>query len=152
MTDGHWRVERVRTLTPEPFAALIRESRDQGFRFLGRLFAEWRSGANRFDGPGEALFVVFGDDRSVLALCGLNVDPFQSDPRIARLRHLYVRDSARRRGLGRHLTRHVLAHASALGFSGVRLRTDTTEAARFYESLGFRRCEEPDTATHEHEL
>ena len=76
---------------------LAREGEAEGFRFLPRLMDEWSSGANRFDQPGEAFFIVT-DGGPIVAVCGLNIDPYQTDPGVARLRHLYVRRPARNVG------------------------------------------------------
>ena len=56
---------------------------------------------------------------------------------IGRLRHLYVRNSERRSGIGSALVQQLLNHAEGV-FHSVRLRTDTREAATFYVSLKFR--------------
>ena len=152
MNCERWEMKRIRSLPRERLQVLIRESRGEGFRFLGRLSDDWQSGANRFDKPHEALFTMVDGD-SLLAICGLNVDPYHANPRVARLRHMYVRPFARRRGVGRDLLRRVLEHAaSSSAFDRVRLRTDTTRAARFYEAMGFRRCPGDGSATHEIEI
>ena len=143
-----WTARIVRSLDHDRLQHLIQESRAEGFAFVARLTSDWRSGENRFDRRGEALFVV-DEGGEVVAICGLNIDPFHDDPRVARLRHLYVARAARRRGLGRFLVGRALEHATANAFTRVRLRTDTSEAATFYERLGFGRCRNTTTATHE---
>ncbi|MDX1389736.1 MAG: GNAT family N-acetyltransferase [Acidobacteriota bacterium] len=143
-----WEVRQVQALDPEGLRTLIRESRGEGFRFLARLTDDWRTGANRFDKPGEVLYVV-ADGAAVVAVGGLNIDPYRGDPRLGRLRHLYVLRSARRKGLGTMLVRRILAHASSVSFDTVRLRTDNPGAASFYEAMGFRRCPDSASATHE---
>jgi GNAT superfamily N-acetyltransferase len=55
---------------------------------------------------------------------------------VGRLRHLYVRQDARRNGIGSALVRLILDEAKG-AFQFVRLRTDTPEAAEFYAQLGF---------------
>jgi hypothetical protein len=42
--------------------------------------------------------------------------------------------------------------AAQEAFDRLRLRTNDPLAARFYERLGFRRCETDPTATHERDL
>ena len=54
--------------------------------------------------------------------------------------------SEREQGAGRALVRLLLEEARAT-FVIVRLRTDTPQAARFYERLGFVKAEE-ENATH----
>lgn len=53
--------------------------------------------------------------------------------------NLVVRQTARRRAIGRGLVQHALAWASARGFGGVELAVHTfnTDAVRFYDALGF---------------
>jgi GNAT superfamily N-acetyltransferase len=124
---------------------LRREALSQGFRFLERLQEEWASGANRFDAPGELLLGEFAGAAPV-GIGGLNRDPWDPQPDVGRLRHLYVAEAFRRHGLGAALVHHLLKHA-AESFRDVRLRTDSAEAAAFYERTGFVRCSDP-TATH----
>lgn len=136
---------RVESLNPSRTAidALAHEARASGHAFLDRLIADWRSGVNRFDKPGECLLGLFDGGRLV-AIGGLNRDPYCPDEaRVGRLRHVYVAQSHRRKGIGRHLVTELLARAVA--FERVRLRTPG--AAAFYESLGFQRVDEPE-ATH----
>ena len=63
-----------------------------------------------------------------------------------------VRRSARRKGIGSHLLRYAIAHASVHDFSSVRLRTDNPKAVQIYEALGFQRCHAAESATHERAL
>lgn len=53
------RVVRLTRLKLEELAPLRKRAAQEGFRFLDRLAEEYQSGANRFDGPGEALFGVY---------------------------------------------------------------------------------------------
>ncbi len=109
------------------------------------MAAEWRSGANRFDKPGEAFCGVFRDG-ALVAVGGLNADPYLPDPGVGRLRHVYVRPAWRRASLGAAITRHLLPLAVPR-FRRVRLRIGDPGAARLYERCGFERVAEPD-ATH----
>jgi len=63
------------------------------------------------------------------------------------VRHVYVRQPYRRRGAGRALLMAVIT-AARPSFDLLRLRTDTLEGARFYESLGFQPRPHDDDATH----
>ena len=58
------------------------EARLSGHHFLDRLIAEWRSGTNRFDNPGECLIGLFDSERPV-AFGGLSRDPFDTRGRAA---------------------------------------------------------------------
>jgi len=115
-----------------------------------RLADEWASGANRFDRPGEALFVArsAGD---VVGVCGLNVDPYATAPDVGRVRHLYVLRAHRHRGIGQQLVTAIVQAARGR-FQRLRLRTQNPEAARLYERLGFRAAVDATDCTHVMEL
>ena len=131
-------------------ADLVVESQREGFAFVRRLVNEWESGDNRFDRPGEALFAAVADGR-VVGVCGLNVDPYLPGGRVGRVRHLYVAAAFRRRGIGAGLVEAVIRTAHGT-FDRLRLRTDSEPAARFYESLGFRRTDDEPDGTHDRDL
>jgi GNAT superfamily N-acetyltransferase len=137
-------VQRIGAL-PADLHTLVTRSETEGFEMLRRLVDEWDCGTNRFDRPGEALFEARAD-RHPVGVCGLNADPFLADPTVGRVRHLYVLPEARRSGVGRRLVEAVVAHATA-GFVRLRLRTNTVEASRFYQALGFTPTDEAG-ATH----
>jgi len=129
----------VSDLAPSCLEALVAESEQAGSRIVRRLVDDWASGANRFDRPGEALFAARIEGRLV-GVCGLNVDPYSAEPRLGRVRHLYVLSAYRRRGIGRQLVADVIAAARGR-FDHLRLSTGNPVAAGFYERLGFRSAE-----------
>ena len=130
-------------------AELAREASSDGFSFVARLINEWKSGANRFDQPGERLLgaVVYGE---LVGVCGINRDPYHKAEVVGRLRHLYVKKAARGAGVGSALVARLLGEAESV-FRLVRLRTDTPQAAAFYEKRGFIPVSD-ETATHEKAL
>jgi ribosomal protein S18 acetylase RimI-like enzyme len=138
-------VARARDRDLASLEILAVEAEREGQRLVRRLVEEWRSGANRFDRAGEALFVLWRGRRAA-ATCGLNRDPFVAAPEVGRLRHVYVHPALRRAGVGRLLVRVALVEARA-SFARLRLRTSAAPAARLYERLGFARVDEAD-ATH----
>lgn len=139
-------IERVSGAPTDRLAALLAESEQQGFRFVRRLVQEWESGDNRFDRPGEALFVArVGVD--VVGVCGLSVDSYTGDPKVGRVRHLYVLVPHRRSGVGEQLVADVLEAAPGR-FERLHLRTTNPTAARLYERLGFRRTFDARDRTH----
>jgi ribosomal protein S18 acetylase RimI-like enzyme len=139
-------IERVSGAPTDRLAALLAESEQQGFRFVRRLVQEWESGDNRFDRPGEALFVArVGVD--VVGVCGLSVDSYTGDPKVGRVRHLYVLVPHRRSGVGEQLVADVLEAARGR-FERLHLRTTNPTAARLYERLGFRRTFDARDRTH----
>jgi N-acetylglutamate synthase-like GNAT family acetyltransferase len=131
-------VSRLYSL-PAALAPLEREASAEGFGMLTRLRTEWEYGINRFDREGEILLAIFRAD-GVLGIGGLNRDPYVDDPRVGRLRHLYVTKSERRAGIGKILVERILGHSTA-HFDSVRLWTD--RAGSFYERLGFERVNAP---------
>jgi ribosomal protein S18 acetylase RimI-like enzyme len=131
---------------PAGFELLQAESEQAGLRFLGRLADEWASGVNRFDRSGEGLFGA-RVGAQLVAVGGLNVDPYATAPRVGRVRHVYVLARYRRRGVGRHLVTEIIAAAHGR-FDILRLSTPNTAAARLYERLGFRPCPDDPRCTH----
>ena len=128
-------IERIDSLPIDRLVALATEAEATGFRGLSRLFSEWQAGGNRFDQPGEALFIATDNGR-VVGVCGLNRDPYLGDPTVGRVRHLYVAVGHRRTGIGSRLVRAVVGAARG-HFARLRLRTDSPGADAFYRSLGF---------------
>ena len=128
---------------PGGLDVLERESVSQGFGMIERLRRDWESGANRFDGAGEILLSAWQGGRLV-GVGGLSRDPYLHDPRIGRVRHVYVLNQERRTGVGRAIVRRSLEHAVG-HFVTVRLSTGHAQA--FYDAIGFCRMDEPD-ATH----
>jgi ribosomal protein S18 acetylase RimI-like enzyme len=128
-------IERIDCLPMELLNTLVAEATATGFHALARLQTEWQSGLNRFDQPGEAIFIATDNGR-VVGTCGLNRDPYLGDPTVGRVRHLYVAVDHRRKRIGSQLVRAVMR--AAMGrFTRLRLRTNNPDAESFYRSLGF---------------
>lgn len=121
------------------------EAREEGYDFIETLVEEWASAKNRFHAQGEAL-CGYLDQGLLVAVGGLNCDPFASRPDIGRIRRVYVRHAWRGKGIGRALVTALVDEARS-HFSCVRLRAENADAARLYESLGFAPIASPD-ATH----
>jgi GNAT superfamily N-acetyltransferase len=143
---GEWIIARVDDLPLDRFADLLAESEASGYRFLRRVVDEWDSGANRFEHPGEALLIAEKDGRWV-GVCGLSIDPYLDDPRVGRVRNVYVLAAQRRAGIGRRLVEEAIARARGY-FGRLRLRGEEEGPARLYESLGFRPCRGIPDCTH----
>jgi len=143
-------IERISDLAAGQLAALVAESEAQGLRFVRRLAEDWASGANRFDRPGEALFVARADGR-VVGIGGLNVDPYAAEPTVGRVRHLYVLTAYRRLGIGRRIVEEIIEAARGR-FERLRLSTSNPEAARLYERLGFHPRADDVHCTHAMEM
>jgi GNAT superfamily N-acetyltransferase len=82
----------------------------------------------------------------LVAVGGLNCDPFAGRPDTGRIRRVYVRHAWRNKGIGRALVTALVDEARK-HFRCVRLRAENTGAARLYESMGFAPIAGPD-ATH----
>jgi GNAT superfamily N-acetyltransferase len=113
------------------------EALQEGFLFIERLWKEWENGKNRFTAPGEKLFGCM-DQAALVAIGGLNQDPFDGRSGIGRIRRVYVRPAWRNRGIGQALV-HTLVENARTSFTALHLRTDNPTAARLYERIGFSR-------------
>lgn len=138
-------VQRIRHLPIQEFTKMLAESKMAGFRAIERLVTDWETGINRFDRPGEALFIARQGDR-ILGVCGLNCDPYINPSQIGRVRRLYVMQDSRRQGIGRTLV-HQIIEVAKLSFDRLHVRTTNPIAAQFYQSLSFMACH-CESATH----
>lgn len=111
------------------------EAQKEGYRFLDTLVSEWITGENRFDAVGEALCGYLGNG-TLIAIGGLNRDPFLQDINVGRIRRLYVRKAWRNNGIGSALL-DTLLDLARRNFGTVRLRAASPQAARLYERKGF---------------
>lgn len=135
--------------TTDELAELLELSEQQGHRFVRRLVDEMTDGTNRFDAPGEALFVA-SQNGAICGVCGLNHDALSGRTDTSRLRHLYIHPDFRGRGVGRALVERCLDVARQHSDLIV-LRTFCLEASAFYQRMGFR-LSTLDGATHERAL
>lgn len=138
-------IQRTRYLPTQEFTEILAESKMAGFRAIERLVTDWETGINRFDRPGEALFIARKGDR-ILGVCGLNRDPYTDFSQIGRVRRLYVMQDNRRQGIGQILV-HQVIEVAKLSFDRLHVRTTNPIAAQFYQSLGFMLCHD-ESATH----
>jgi GNAT superfamily N-acetyltransferase len=141
-------VEILKTITVLNDLAL--DAQADGRRIVSRLMQEWTDGTNRFDQPGERLYVAIhlGQLRGV---CGLNQDPFAGNPKIGRVRRLYVASGSRRRGVGSAILRRLIDDARA-DFLALHLRTHDRAACAFYESMRFKPVAGDPNCTHQFPL
>jgi GNAT superfamily N-acetyltransferase len=125
--------------------SLQSEALAEGYDFVQTLVEEWASAGNRFDAAGEMLCGHL-DQGLLVAVGGLNCDPFAARLDVGRIRRVYVRPAWRDKGIGRALVIHLIEQART-HFRCVRLRAENAEAARLYERIGFTPIANPD-ATH----
>ena len=109
---------------PPGFDDLVKESLNEGFKFLAKAKSSWESGANRFDKTGEIFYGAF-DENKVVAVCGLNIDPYTNKSSIGRVRHLYVLPVYRRKGIAKLLVDKILEFGKE-SFEILRLRTHSS--------------------------
>ena len=144
---GFTAISRIDQL-PDDIEPLRLEAAAGGFEFVSRLVEEWRSGVEDFSLPEEAFFEARVRERLV-GVGGVSIDPYLSaDPPIGRIRHLYVAEDMRGRGVGSALLQVILAHAKG-NFRHVRLRVGDPTADPFYRARGFTPVTDRDDATHE---
>ena len=86
------------------------EAVEEGFHFVERLVRDWTSDSNTFEQPGERFLGAFSES-DLIGMCGINRDPYAEGNADGRLRHLYVRRRARRRGIGSALVQRLLNEA-----------------------------------------
>src|SRR5258708_28291728 len=87
------------------------------------------------------------DEGKLVAIGGLNQDPFDGRRGIGRIRRIYVRPAWRNQGIGQTLVHALIEHART-SFTALHLRTDNPAAARLYERIGFTRSSLALNSTH----
>lgn len=118
---------------PSDLEVLRRDAAAEGKRFLERLYIEWQSGEQRFSGTHEVLLGVRVNGE-LAGVGGMTVDPDM--PSAMRMRRFFIRPAYRRHGLGRQLATAILSRTIP-GGAIVTVNTDNTEAAAFWEAIGF---------------
>ncbi|MCA9487103.1 MAG: GNAT family N-acetyltransferase [Nanoarchaeota archaeon] len=131
---------------PTGFSKLVELSLGEGFKFVEKMQSEWISRKNRFNSEGEICYALFFDN-ILVAVCGLNIDPYTNEANVGRIRHLYVHPEFRRKGLGETLVKKILDESKGK-FKTIRLRTDSSNASNFYCSIGFVKQTGEEYSTH----
>jgi len=135
-------IRRLSALPPD-IEVLRSEAAADGIRNMGILVADWLSGKDRYDMPGEALFGAFEGG----GLIGVGCVKIEPGITAMRMRRLYVLRDARRHGIGRLLAQVMIAR----GFESADLLTCNAVppgAAEFWDAMGFARVT-ADGWTHE---
>ena len=132
---------RIQAVDACDWTEILLACTQEGHGMVKRLLNDFRSGANRFDRPGEALFVHLAAS-SAMAVGGLNLEPETCYGKAGRIRRLYVLPDRRGRGLARSLIEATMAFAS--GYHEVlTVNVGTLPARGLYEHLGFAPVEHP---------
>jgi GNAT superfamily N-acetyltransferase len=132
-----FKVKRIQNLITSELFHILEESKKDGFRFLERLVNEYESGKNTFNKQGESLLGVYTEQGVLIAVGGLNIDPFLDNQKAGRLRRFYVAKEYRRSGVGTLLLKEIISNAKNY-FEILVLQTDTEQAAKFYSTFGFK--------------
>lgn len=130
------RLIRVHQIDPLAWAPLLAAAEAEGWRMLRRLMDEWRSGANRYEQPGESLWAWIDANGQAIAVGGLNVEPAPGRPGTGRMRRFYVHPAWRSHGLARRLVNAVLASAQG-HFSRLHVNCESDGSAAFWAHCGF---------------
>ena len=132
---GKYVVQRINNLLLFDLDGLVKESKEEGFRFVERLINDYKNGSNTFNQIGEGLFGVFNEEGVLVAIGGLNKDPFSNEQYIGRLRRFYVDKEYRRSGIGSLLVKKIINEAKR-SYKILVLHTDTDQADQFYSTIG----------------
>ncbi len=108
---GNYELKPIASLLDFDLHSLIEQSKEDGFRFVERLVNDYKNGSNTFNREGEVLIGVFNEDGILVAIGGLNKDPFSKDNNIGRLRRFYVSKEVRRNGIGSLLVNRIIDEA-----------------------------------------
>lgn len=139
-------IVRLKQLPRDDLQPLLAESRAQGYEFIDRLVTEYVNGSNQFQKSGEGLYGIYCKQQ-LIAIGGLNRDPYGDESDVARVRHVYVLAAWRNQGVGKKLIETIIEAAKGQ-FSLLTLRTFSHEADGFYRALGFQKMPQIKHATH----
>jgi len=144
---GNYTVKEIDNLFKFDLDSLVKQSKEEGFRFVERLVNDYKNGNNTFHKTGEGLFAVLSEEGKLVAIGGLNKDPFSNEHNIGRLRRFYVSKEYRRNGIGSLLLKKIFSEAKKY-YKILVLHTDTEQADKFYTSIGFAKKNLYPNSTH----
>lgn len=129
-------VKVIEDLKTVDVSKLVEESEAEGYRFLRRLVTQYEDGTNPFNQPGEVLYGVWDQQGHLVAIGGLNRDPYSNKEGVGRLRRFYISPNARRQGIGTKLLKEIIDFGRG-HFKEIVVRTDSSMADAFYRANGF---------------
>jgi ribosomal protein S18 acetylase RimI-like enzyme len=133
----NYQVKEIKCLKIDFLLELANEAKDEGHDFVQKTIDDWNSGTNDFSKESELLFGVFYKT-DCIGIGGLNIDPYTTDRKTGRIRHLYVSNIHRKKGIGK-LILNKLIESSKGSFDKLRLYTENSLAISFYENYGFKK-------------
>lgn len=129
-------LKEITDLKSVDVSKLVEESEAEGYRFLRRLADQYEDGTNTFNKEGEVLYGVWDQHSHLVAIGGINRDPYSDKAGVGRLRRFYISPGARRQGIGTKLLKQIVEHARG-HFKEIVVRTDSANADAFYRANGF---------------
>lgn len=129
-------IREIDDLNTVDVSKLVEESEAEGYRFLRRLVNQYEDGTNTFNKEGEVLYGVWDQQDRLVAIGGLNRDPYSDKSGVGRLRRFYISERARRQGIGTKLLKEIINHGRPY-FKEIVVRTDSSIADAFYRANGF---------------
>ncbi|MBD3340546.1 MAG: GNAT family N-acetyltransferase [Candidatus Lokiarchaeota archaeon] len=140
-------IEEIKILEEDTIEELIHESENEGYRFLSKMFSQWNSRENQFQKENEKA-IIFRENNKVIAIGGINEEPYLKRKDFGRLRGVYVLPSFRRKHVGKEIVKHLIDFGNKY-YKAITLRVpDNIEAYPFYESIGFEMTNEYESVTH----
>lgn len=124
---------------------LLTDSLKDKSSIISTVIQEWFSRKNMFDKPGESLWGISINDE-IVAICGVNIDPYLNDKYIGRIRRLYVSSNYRYMGIATKLLRHILAFCRNY-YVTLRIETYSNSISKLCLSIGGSKIVDPH-ATH----
>ena len=67
---GRYVVKHINNLLNFDLDGLVKQSKEEGFRFVERLINDYKNGSNAFNHFGEGLFGVFNEKGVLVAIMG----------------------------------------------------------------------------------
>ncbi|QEL24469.1 GNAT family N-acetyltransferase [Bosea sp. F3-2] len=139
MNPAAIQIVRLAESLPDDFEALRHEASAESYRFVEGLREEWLAG-RYVDGDDRfAVFAAF-QEGELAGIGALTPDPYDPEPDLLRVRHVYVRPLRRGAGIGRVLAAALIQQGLALA-PRLSLRAADPRATAFWEANGFK----PDT-------
>lgn len=129
-------LKEIDDLSKVDVSKLVEESEAEGYRFLKRLVSQYEDGTNTFNKTGEVLYGVWDQHDQLVAIGGLNRDPYSDKSGVGRLRRFYISQNARRQGIGTQLLNEIIEYGRG-HFNELVVRTDSSIADAFYRANGF---------------
>ena len=135
MNEAPIQIVRLSDTLPDDFEGLCSEARAEAYRFVESLREEWLAGHYAAGDDRFAVFAAFIDGE-LAGVGALTPDPYDPEPDLLRVRHVYIRPLHRAAGAGRALACALIQQGLALA-PRLSLRASDDRAARFWEASGF---------------